>query len=95
MTLTVTKVPRIASISTKGQGVDMLPINRTYMFFHKTTTALACRRRMGSPCPWGLGLSKCLVVTMVGIKQSRLKAKRVRAKWGVMARALVRGHAER
>ena len=47
MTLMVTKVPRIASVSTKGQGVDMLPINRTYMFFHKITTALACRRRMG------------------------------------------------
>ena len=70
MTSMVTEVPKIASTSTKGQGVDVPPINRTYASFHKTTTASAHRRWMGSPCPWGPGLSKCLVVTMVGIKQS-------------------------
>ena len=90
----VTKVPRIASISTEGQGVDVLPIHRTYAFFHKTTTASACRSRMGSPCPWGLGLSKCLVVTMAGIKQSQPKAKRVRTKWKVVARVMAKSHTE-
>ena len=81
----VTEVPKIASASTEGQGVDVPPINRTYVFFHKTTTTSACRKRMGSPCPWGLGLSKCSVVTMAGIKQSRPKAKRVRTKQKVVA----------
>ena len=65
----VTEVPRIASISTEGQGVDVLPIHRTYTFFHKTTTA-SVHRKVGSPCPWDPGLSKCSVVTRVGIKQS-------------------------
>ena len=81
----VTEVPRVASISTERQGVDVLPINRTYAFFHKTTTASAHRKMVGSPCPWGLGLSKCLVMTMVGIKQSRLMVKRVRMKQKVVA----------
>ena len=94
MTPMVTEVPRIASTSTKGQGVDVLPINRTYAFFHKTTTASVCRRVIGSPCPWGPGLSKCLVVTTAGIKQSQPKAKRVRTKWKVVARATVKSHAE-
>ena len=85
MTPMVTEVPRIASISTKGQGVDVLPINRTYAFFHKTTTASVHRRMVGSPCLWGPGLSKCLVVTMAGIKQSQLKAKRVRMKQKAVA----------
>ena len=68
--LMVTKVPRSFLSTTKGQGVAVPPINRTYAFCNKTTTALACRKMEGSPCPWGPGLSKCLVVTMVGIKQS-------------------------
>ena len=80
----VTKVPKIISTSTEGQGVDVPPINRTYMFFHKTTTASVHRRRMGSPCPWGPGLSKCLVVTTAGIKQSQPKVKRVRMEWEVI-----------
>ena len=95
MTSTVTEVPKIASASTKGQGVDVPPIDRTYVFFHKTTTASARRKWVGSPCPWGLGLSKRSVVTMAGIKQSRPKAKRVRTKWKVMARAAAESHAER
>ena len=90
----VTEVPKIASTSTKDQGVDVLPINRTYAFFHKTTTASAHRRWMGSPCLWGLGLSKCLVVTTAGIKQSQPKAKRVRTKWKVVAQAMAKSHAE-
>ena len=44
MTSTVTEVPKIASTSTEGQGVDVPPINRTYAFFHKTATASARRR---------------------------------------------------
>ena len=90
----VTEVPRSLPPTTKGQEVDVPPINRTYAFFHKTTTASARRRMMGSPCPWGPGLSKCLVVTMAGIKQSQLKAKRVRTKRRVMARATAKSHAE-
>ena len=95
MTSTVTKVPKIVSASTEGQGVDVPPINRTYAFFHKTSTASACRRWMGSPCPWGPGLSKCSVVTMAGIKQSQLKAKRMRMKQRVVAQAAAKSHAER
>ena len=90
----VAEVPRITSVSTKGQGVDVPPINRTYAFFHKTTTASACRRMVGSPCPWGLGLSKCSVVTMMGIKQSQPKAIRVKAKWRVVVQATAKSHAE-
>ena len=66
----MTKVPRLLPSTTKGQGVTVLPINRTYVFCDKITTASACRKMVGSPCPWGLGLSKCSVVTMAGIKQS-------------------------
>ena len=91
----VTEVPKIASASTEGQGVDVPPINRTYVFFHKTTTASARRKWMSSPCPWGPGLSKCSVVTTAGIKQSQLKAKRVRMKRRVVARAAVKSHTER
>ena len=95
MTSMVTEVPKITSTSTEGQGVDVPPINRTYVFFHKTTTASACRKMVGSPCPWGPGLSKCLVVTMMGIKQSQSKAKRVRTKRGVMAQVAAKSHTER
>ena len=66
----VAKVPESLPSTTKGQGVIVPPINGTYAFCNKTTTASACRKVGGSPCPWGLGLSKCSVVTMVGIKQS-------------------------
>ena len=90
----VTEVPRLLLSTTKGQGVTVLPINRTYAFCNKTTTASVCRKMVGSPCPCGLGLSKCSVVTTAGIKQSQLKVKRVRAKWKVVAQAAAKSHAE-
>ena len=80
MTSMVTEVPRSFLSTTEGQEVTVPPINRTYAFCNKTTTASARRKADGSPCPWGLGLSKCSVVTMVGIKQFRPKVKRVRMK---------------
>ena len=81
----VTEVPRSLLSTAEGQGVDVLPINRTYVFFNKTTTALVHRRVGGFPCPWGPQLSKCSVVTMAGIKQSQLKVKRMRMKQKVVA----------
>ena len=37
----VTKVPRLLLSTTMGQGVTVLPINRTYVFCDKATTAMA------------------------------------------------------
>ena len=68
--LTVTEVPRSFLSTTKGEGVTVPPINRTYVFCNKTTTASVHRKMEDFPCPWGLGLSKCSVVIMAGIKQS-------------------------
>ena len=90
----VTEVPRSLLSTTESQGVTVPPINRTHVFCDKTTTALAHRKVVGYPCPWGPGLSKCSVVTVVGTKQSRPKAKRVRMKQKVVVQAVAKSHAE-
>ena len=51
MTSMVTEVPRSLLSTTEGQGVAVLPINRTYAFCDKTTTASVHRKVVGSPCP--------------------------------------------